>query len=193
MKIKKPKNSTLKKTVKSKVAAKIGKSKNKIAQKCGVLAALALFFTQIAVFMTGCMGTTTPSRSQTMTIHDCTIKIYGGVGAIQTNDIARVEFGSQAMAIETSGTETQTTTPTQTTDVKPDIDLRYNDAIAGASAASKGVLETLMASSANKVLSLMQSKESGTVNVTKTDGTTAIVKCENGQCEFCEDCETTSK
>ena len=35
---------------------------------------------------------------------------------------------------------------------------------------------------------MMLNKKSGTVKVTKTDGTEATVKCENGQCSFCEDC-----
>ena len=99
--------------------------------------------------------------------------------------------GALASADSSGSTETQTATPT--VDVKPDIDVRYNDAIAGATTASKGVLETLLASSANKVLALMQSKETSIVEVQKTDGTNATVKCENGQCSFCEDCTPASE
>jgi hypothetical protein len=107
------------KNIKSKVAAKVAKGKKKVAAKCGKKACAAIA-ALVALALAGC-GTTTPSRSQTLTFDDCTFNIYGG-GA-DTNDVARVEIGSQAMAIDTSGTETQTATPSYTTDVKPDIDV----------------------------------------------------------------------
>jgi hypothetical protein len=72
---------------------------------------------------------------------DCTVNIYGS-GDGTTNDVARVEIASQAMAIENSGTETQTATPTQTTDVKPDIDLNYNDPAKAAADSAGGVAES---------------------------------------------------
>ena len=77
---------------------------------CGALAALA-----------GCFGTTTPSRSQALTLDHCTVNIYGG--GVDTNEMARIELATQAMSIENSGSETQTSSPTQTTDVKPDVDV----------------------------------------------------------------------
>ena len=67
--------------------------------------------------------------------------------------------------------------------------MHYNDALKNATDASKGVLESLATTSANKVLSMMASKESGTVEVAKTDGSTATVECKDGQCSFCTDCE----
>lgn len=120
----------------AKTASKIAKGKVKVAAKTGnckggkccdggkcktCAVALALF---VAATLCGC-GTVTPSRSQTLTLKDCTINIYGS-GNSQTNDVARVEIASQAMSIENSGTETQTATPQYTTDVKPDVDLNYN-------------------------------------------------------------------
>lgn len=171
---------------KAKTAAKVARAKAKIARKCGKACVAA--FALLSLVLTGCMGTTTPSRSQTLTLTECTINIYGS-GDGTTNDVARVEIASQAMSIENSGTESLTSSPTQTTDVKPDIDVRYNDAIAGASVASKGVLGMLTDAGKEAVLELMASKKSGTVKVEKTDGTTATVKCDGGQCSFCEDCE----
>ena len=159
--------------------ASIKKAKDKAC------AAIALLLCALATILAGCQGTSTPSRSQNLTIKDCTINVYGS-GA-ETNEVARVEIATQAMSIENSGTESQTATPAQTTDVKPDIDVRYNDALAAASTASRGVLETLMSSSANKVLELMSSKETGTVEVTRKDGTVAMVTCKDGQCSLCED------
>ena len=102
-----------------------------------------------------------------------------------------LEMFTQTQALESSGTESfaQTATQMPTTDVKPDLNVHYNDALKNATDASKGVLETLASSSENKVLSMMASKESGTVEVTKTDGSTATVECKDGQCSLLADSE----
>lgn len=126
--------------IKAKVAAKIAKGNAKIAAKCGgkkAKACAAVAALGLAAALAGC-GTVTPSRSQSLALKDCTINIYGsGNGA--TNDVPRVDIASQAMQVENSGSETQTATPQYTTDVKPDVDLNYNDALsAGASAAGSG-------------------------------------------------------
>ena len=103
---------------------------------CAVALALV-----IAATMCGCQGLTSPSRSQTLTMKDCNVYIIGS-GDGTTNDVARVEIASQAMSIENSGTESQTATPTQTTDVKPDIDLNYNDPAKAAADSAGGVAES---------------------------------------------------
>ena len=143
---------------------------------CVVVAA----FTMVVVC--GCSTATPASRATTAAY---TFNFNFGEKANNVNISNKMGDGALASADSSGSTETQTATPT--IDVKPDIDVRYNDAIAGASAASKGVLEAL-ASGADEVLELMASKKTGTVEVTKTDGSTATVKCENGQCEFCSDC-----
>ena len=135
------------------------------------------------VVMCGCSTATPASRATTATY---TFNFNFGEKAKNVNIENKTGDSAIASADSSGSTETQTATPT--VDVKPDIDVRYNDAIAGASAASKGVLETLTSAGANAVLELMSSKKTGTVEVTKTDGTAATVKCENGQCSFCEDC-----
>ncbi len=96
----------------------------------------------LAAALVGCQGTTTPSRSQTLTMKDCNVYVIGSGDGGKTNDVARVEIASQAMAIENSGTESQTSTPTQTTDVKPDIDVNYNGPTKSVADASQGVLES---------------------------------------------------
>ena len=107
--------------------------------KCNPCAiALALV---IAATLCGCQGLTSPSRSQTLTMKDCNVYIIGS-GDGTTNDVARVEIASQAMSIENSGTETQTATPQYTTDVKPDIDLNYNDPAKAAADSATGVAES---------------------------------------------------
>lgn len=103
---------------------------------CAVALALVL------AALCGCQGTTTPSRSQTLTMKDCNVYVIGSGDGGTTNDVARVEIASQAMAIENSGTESQTSTPTQTTDVKPDIDVNYNGPTKSVADASQGVLES---------------------------------------------------
>jgi len=189
---------------KEKIKAKKAKAKRKIARKCKeAVAALAL------CFLCGCATSDSaqPAKSQTQNneIRDCTIIIAAKVrmplaGTNQVieadgGDLPTVELLTQTQSLESSGTETYSPTATQTptTDVKPDIDVKYNDAIAGASAASRGVLETLMGASANKVLDMMANKTTGTVEVTKTDGTTATVQCADGQCSICTDGNCTTK
>jgi hypothetical protein len=104
---------------------------------CAIALALVL-----AATMCGCQGLTSPSRSQTLTMRDCTVNIYGSGDLGTTNDVARVDIASQNMMIENSGTESQTSTPTQTTDVNPDIDVNYNGPTKSVADASQGVLES---------------------------------------------------
>ena len=182
-----------------KVARKAGKGKGKTCAAVAVALALALF--------AGCATSDSaqPAKSQTQnnTFEDCTIIVAANVklpvagtnatieadgGALPT-----LELFTQTQSLESSGTESyaQTATQTPTTDIKPDIDVHYNDAMKNATDASRGVLESLMSGSASKVLELMASKESGTVEVQKKDGTTATVECNDGQCSLCTDCTAT--
>lgn len=189
--------------IKGKVAAKVAKGKAKVADKCGktskaVKAAKACAVLAFLVAVAGChMGELpTAQRAQTSTIRDnvITVTVVMPTNAVAENaekPAIHVEVGNLAQANETSGTETMTASPSNTPTVSTpvQIDARYNDAMAAASNASKGVLETLTTVGANKVLAMMSSKETGTVEVQKKDGSMATVKCENGQCSFCEDCE----
>lgn len=178
-----------KKPVKEVVKAKIAKVKDKVksikgkvkgvaavAVPCGFLAALA-----------GCSFDTTPASRATTASYEIAVEVSVDEGAKSTTVNVPFTFGDGALASadSTGSTETQTATPTL--DIRTRIDARYNDAISGATAASKTTLG-LIGDGLTGVLDLMSSKKSGTVAVTKTDGTAATVKCENGQCEFCEDC-----
>lgn len=175
---------------KAKTAAKVARAKAKIARKakgCAVvLAAFALSFA-----LTGCMGTQTPSRSQTLTIHDCTINIRGC--GTETNDVPRIEIATQAMSIENSGTESLTSSPTQTTDVKPDVNVNYaqgggitNRGAGGGSA--KGVIDKLLDSLTDEGVAALKSalanKTNGTVTLQKKDGSTVTADCKDGSCTF---------
>ncbi|MGN0847817.1 MAG: hypothetical protein ACI4RA_10600 [Kiritimatiellia bacterium] len=184
---------------KDKAARKVAAAKAKIARKtkraCAAILAAAL------ALLCGCATSDSaqPAKSQTQnnTFDECVIVVAakaavsnGVVVASADGATPPLEMFTQTQSLESSGTESfaQTATQTPTSDVRPNVDVRYNDAIAGASAASKGVLETLISASANKVIDMMASKSSGTVEVTRKDGTTATVECRDGQCSFCTDC-----
>ena len=113
-----------------------------------------------------------------------------GVVVAEGGGAPSLEMLTQTQSLESSGTESfaQTATQTPTTDVKPDLDVHYNDAMKNATDASRGVLETLADSSAKTVLQMMSEKKTGTVEVTKTDGSAATVECKDGQCSLCTDC-----
>lgn len=182
-------------TMKEKIAAKKGKAKDKLAAKvkakggkCAALAALVAF----ACVLSGCMDTNPASRANSNRFGDVEPGVKVVIGEYACSNTVSVTVpvtigdGVLASADSAGSTETQTATPTL--DIRTKIDARYNDAISGATAASKSVLGSI-GDGLTAVLDMMQNKKSGTVQVTKTDGTTATVKCENGQCGFCTDCE----
>lgn len=185
---------------KAKTAAKIAKAKAKVARKCkGKCAAIVAAFG--LTLLCGCSTSESaqPAKAQTQnnTFDDCIFVVATHcsvsnriVTAEGTKDAPSVELLTQTQSLESNGTESfaQTATQTPTTDVKPDIDVKYNDAIAAASSTSKGILETLTAAGAESVLAMMESKGSGQVTVEKKDGSKAVVTCENGQCTTCTDC-----
>lgn len=175
--------------MKEKIESKKARARGKLAAKvkAGKSAAAAALF--LCAALCGCMDTNPASRANSNRFGDVEpgVKIVIGEGAcsnvVSVTVPVTIGDGVLASADSAGSTETQTATPTM--DIKPDIDVRYNDALAAASAASRGVLETLTPAGADAVLKLMGSKETGTVDVVKTDGTTATVKCEDGQCSFC--------
>lgn len=152
----------------AKTAAKIARGKAKVARKCGKAAkAIAVALFASALFAAGCMGTTTPSRSQTLCIKDCTINVYGC--GTETNEVPRIELATQAMSIENSGTETQTASPTNTTDIKPQTDVNTTGG------RTAGVLETALQAGA----SALMSKPSGTGSAATAPSGAA---CADGSC-----------
>lgn len=162
----------------SKLKAKID-AKVKAAKKSAPMAVLVAS----AAIMSGCLDTAPASRATSASYGDIVVKI--GDKAKDNKVTITLGDGALASADSSGSTETQTATPTM--DIRPNLIIKYNDAIAGATAASRSVLGTI-GTGLDAVLELMQSKKSGKVEVTKTDGTSATVQCDNGQCEFCEDC-----
>lgn len=170
------------KSVKEKIAAMKKKVKGKIAKLKGKGASVAVIaLALLAVF--GCLDTNPASRATSASVTKPSVGV--SVGSCASNVVVtayiHIQDIGQASADSEGSTETQTTTPTM--DIKPDINVRYNDAIAGATAASKTVLGSI-GDGIEAVLQLMQSKSTGTVQVQKTDGTTATVECADGQCSF---------
>ena len=163
---------------KEKVKAKTQEAKRKIARKVKGCAAIA-----VLLMLCGCMETQPASRATTATYGDVVIKLSEKC----SHNTVRITLGDGALASADSAgsTETQTATPSMSIPVR--VDARYNDAIAGATSASKGILDTLTGAGAAKVLSLMASGGTGTVQAEKKDGTTTTIKCENGQCYPCTD------
>lgn len=162
-----------KKSAKERIKGKVKAVKAKVKGKVKAAAIAA-----IVCFVLGCSTATPASRATTATYH-FTFEIGDGAKSVTIN--TTLGDGALASADSSGSTETQTATPT--VDVKPDIDVHYNDALAGATTASRGVLAAI-GYGADAVLELMSNKKSGKVEVTKTDGTPATVECNGGQCSF---------
>ena len=189
---------------KDKAKAKTDKAKAKVARKCKGKCA-ALFAAFALAFLAGCASSESaqPAKSQTLTadLDGCTIIIAGKVsmpiaGTNQTitaegEKLPTIELLTQTQSLESSGTESYAQTATQptTTDVKPDVDLHYNDA-AFLSAFTTECFAAVKAATANK--------QNGTITVQTKDGKIETLDCENGTCttssgvkitsENCESC-----
>lgn len=187
---------------KEKAEAKIAAAKRKIARKCkgGKLASLLAAF-GLAILATGCSTSHSaqPAKAQTQnnTFDDCIFVVATHcsvsnriVTAKGTKDAPSVELLTQTQSLESNGTESfaQTATQTPTTDVKPDVDLHYNDAVGKGSQVATSFLDSLTAESAALLRSYIAGKKTGNVTVTKKDGTTQTVECKDGECAECQDC-----
>ncbi len=182
---------------KDKAKAKTDKAKAKVARKCKGKCA-ALFAAFALAFLAGCASSESaqPAKSQTLTadLDGCTIIIAGKVsmpiaGTNQTitaegEKLPTIELLTQTQSLESTGTESyaQTATQTPTTDVKPDVDLHYNDAVGKGSDAVSAFLSSLSAEGFAAVKAAIANKQSGKITVTKQDGTTETLDCNGGSC-----------
>lgn len=188
------------KSAKYKIKDKLSQTKAKVKNKLkGTAAAVAC----LLLLAGGCMDTAPASRYTATTVGDIMVKnnvhdLRSRSGRAGTNGVETAAAKAPLVSISTTvqlsdvtmasadsegSTETQTATPTL--DVRTRVDARYNDAIAGATSASKTVLGQI-GNGATAVLDMMLSKKSGTVKVTKTDGSEATVECKDGQCSFAD-------
>lgn len=179
--------------IKKKVAEKVGKGKDKVVKKCGKGAKCAaiLFAIGLATAICGCSTADAPTaqRAQTVTVTDNMFNFnIGQCEPCVTNHTAIIpnfhfEFGTAAQANETSGTETMTATNTQTptNDVKTDLKFTYG--LQSDSASGTSWLNSLTDASLKGLATWLKSgKATGTMTVTKEDGTTDTVTCKDGSC-----------
>lgn len=169
------------KDIKSKVATKVAKGKAKVTEKCRHTrkAAGAAAVTAMLLALIGC-ATSEPASRLTKG-GETRIEIAGS-----NHKITMTIDSSVASSSDSKGsTETVHANPTNSTSVP--ISVRYNDALKTATTATASTLSQI-GSGLGAVLDMLLNKGTGTVAVTKKDGTSATVKCENGQCEFCPTC-----
>ena len=186
---------------KAKTAAKVAKAKGKIAAKCAARAvgratapaAVAILAGALAA-LSGCATSESaqPAKAQTQnnTFDDCIIIVATQctvsnriVRADGAADIPAVELFTQTQSLESSGTESfaQTATQTPTTDVKPDIDVKYNDAIGAAGSAAKSASAILGDAAASAVKGLVSGSSSGDCADGKCSETVSG-DCSGGNC-----------
>lgn len=162
--------------IKSKVAAKCDKkikkadkADRKTGRKCGALAA----FLAVAAMLCGCMHPEgQPSRSQTQhnDFSRCIVIVAARCGVTNETVVAEsadsvmpIELFTQTMKNEGSERNSPTMTPTQTTDVKPEIAVGVGGSSAGvgggtsAATAKKGLCERI-GGAADAVVDALPSK-----------------------------------
>lgn len=198
---------------KDKAARKTAAAKRKIERKTkgGKVAAILAAFA-LAAILTGCTtaDSAQPAKSQTQTntFKDCIVIVATQasvsnrvVRADGSKDIPAVELFTQTQSLESTGsTDTfgQANTQTPTTDIKPDVDVHYNDAVGKGSNAAATFLSSLTSESFAALRDYVTNKKSGSVTVTKKDGTTETLECKDGSCTYsggtitAEDCAACS-
>ena len=177
---------TKKKPVKEAVKAKAKAIKKRVKGKLKGAAAVALV-SALAAVAGGCLDTAPASRATTATYKiEARVSMDEGVRSVTVNMPFTIGDGAIASADSAGSTETQTATPT--VDVKPDINLNYAQGGGitnrGTGGGSAGILESLTADSLKLLKSYVVGKKSGTVTLTKKDGTTVTADCKDGDCTF---------
>lgn len=183
---------------KDKAARKTAAAKRKIARKCkgGRVAAIVAAFA-LAAILTGCTtaDSAQPAKSQTQEnrFDGCTFvmaaktTISNGVIVAEGDAAPALEMFTLTQSLESTGsTDTfgQANTQTPTTEIKPDIDLHYNDAVGTGGKAASDFLSSLSAESFAALRDYIKSGKSGKVTVTKKDGTTETLDCADGSCSY---------
>lgn len=147
-----------------------------------------LLTSAFSALLIGCMTPEQASRSTRAQYGDfepdISVKI-GDASNVVVSVSVKTTIGDGALASADSSGSKESQTLTPTFDISPKTDVRYNDAMAAASSTSKSVLDALSDLSKNAVLSMMADKSTGSIQVQKKDGSSAIVICDNGQCELC--------
>ena len=181
---------------KEKAKAKVAAAKRKIERKTkrGKVAAIVAAFA-LAAILTGCTtaDSAQPAKSQTQEnrFDGCTFvmaaktTISNGVIVAEGDAAPALEMFTQTQSLESTGsTDTfgQANTQTPTTDIKPDVDLHYNDAIGAGGSVGASFVNSLTAESAALLKSYIDGKKTGKVTVTTKDGKTETLDCADGTC-----------
>ena len=186
---------------KDKAARKMAAAKRKIARKTKggkIVAAVAAF---ALALLAGCATSDSaqPAKSQTQNnaFDDCVFIIAAKVKLPQSGtnatieakggELPTLELFTQTQSLESTGSTdsfSQTATQTPTTDIKPDIDVHYNDAVGTGSNAAATFLSSLTAESFAAVRDYIKSGKSGKVTVTTKDGKTETLDCAGGSCSY---------
>ena len=181
---------------KEKAKAKTAKAERKIGRKCkGGKCAAFVAALGLASVLAGCATSESaqPAKANTMnnTFDDCIIVVATHasisnriVTAEGTKDIPAIELFTQTQSLESSGTESfaQTATQTPTTEVRPDVDVHYNDAIGAGGNAASTFLGSLTAEGFATLRDCIANKKTGKVTVATKDGRAETLDCENGNC-----------
>ena len=183
-----------KKPVKDKVKAKAKAVKDKVKGPAKALAAVLLLAALAGcIALAGCMDTAPASRYTASTVGDITVKnsvddFRNRPGPWATNGVpaasvplvsimTTIKLSDMTMASADSEGSTETQTATPTMDIKPDVDVHYNDPVGTGGSA----VATLTSESMSVLRGYMADKLSGPVIVTKTDGTTETLTLKDGQ------------
>lgn len=171
------------KNIKEKVKAKVAKAKEKVKAKVGKCAKCAVILAALAA-VAGCMDTNPASRATSSAdkVGDFDFRMEGC-----SNCHFAVNFtkGDSALAsADSSGsTETQTATPTKTTDIRPQTDVNTTGG------RSAGVLES-MVGAFGTWLATPSGKAAAESAAACPDGKCATGTCADGSCTdgSCSDC-----
>lgn len=167
------------KKAKAKVAAKVAKGKAKLRRKLGKVKAILVLFALAAV-ASGCASTgSQPSRTQSQNneFKDCTF-ILAAKATVSNQTIQAegdatlpcIELFTQTQGNDGSETVSPTATPTNTTDIRPDVDVNTTGG------RTAGVLESIVGA-----FGTWLTTDSGKAAV-NTSGTTSGGSCTTGNC-----------
>lgn len=172
--------------IKEKVKAKVAKAKEKVKAKvgkaakcCSVLGAIVL---ALALAEVGCMDTNPASRATNSTdeIGDILVRFENCSNCTGTVNLTKGD-SALASADSSGSTETQTATPTKTTDVSPKTDVNTTGG------RTAGVLETAIGAGIN---ALTGDGGSGAKQTACPGGACSYNgECADGSCDTCTDCE----
>lgn len=155
-----------------------------------VMTAVALSFASMlapAVALVALSGCQTPNQASRGTSNEngdfeprVDVKVNGSSNVVSV--VIRNTYGDGAIASADSSGSTESQTQTPTFDIKPDLDVHYNDAVGTGGNAISAFVSSLTAESASLLRDYVTNKKSGKITVTKTDGTTETLDCDSGTC-----------